>query len=97
MTLKSRLQKLANKLEPEPTKIYYMGWADCTWSASEGLFRRDDETKEEGTKYKKFKDKMKKKCVQYNKEPGGCMKELKDGIKYNFPPNNKHAKKYIMN
>ncbi len=56
----------------------------------------DDETKEEGTKYKKFKDKMKKKCVQYNKEPGGCMKELKDGIKNKFPPNNKHAKEYII-
>ena len=35
--LKSRLQKLANGLKPEATKLYYMGWADCTWSESEGL------------------------------------------------------------
>jgi len=47
MTLKSRLQKLANKLESEPTKIYYMGWADCTWSKSEGLVRQEDESNED--------------------------------------------------
>ena len=46
MTLKRRLQKLANKLSEE-VKIYYMGWADCTWSQSEGLFRQADESKEE--------------------------------------------------
>ena len=46
MTLKRRLQKLINKLKPEEVKIYYMGWADCTWSESEGLFRKKDETKE---------------------------------------------------
>lgn len=46
MTLKSRLKKLANTLQPEEVKIYYMGWADCTWSKSEGLFRQEDETKE---------------------------------------------------
>jgi hypothetical protein len=57
----------------------------------------DDETNEEGKKYKKFKDKMKQKCVQYNKEPGMCIKELKDGIKEKFPPNKKHAKEYKMN
>jgi hypothetical protein len=57
----------------------------------------DDETNEEGKKYKKFKDKMKQKCVQYNKEPGVCIKELKDGIKEKFPPNKKHAKEYRMN
>lgn len=45
MTLKSRLKKLANKLQPKPTKIYYMGWADCTWSESEGLFRQANESK----------------------------------------------------
>jgi hypothetical protein len=47
MTLKSRLQKLTDKLQPEEVKIYYMGWADCTWSESEGLFRQADESKED--------------------------------------------------
>jgi imidazoleglycerol phosphate synthase glutamine amidotransferase subunit HisH len=47
MTLKSRLQKLTDKLQPEEVKIYYMGWADCTWSESEGLFREADESKED--------------------------------------------------
>ena len=47
MTLKSRLQKLTNKLQPEEVKIYYMGWADCTWSESEGLFRQSEESKED--------------------------------------------------
>lgn len=47
MTLKSRLQKLTNKLKPEATIIYYMGWADCTWSKSEGLCRQSGESKEE--------------------------------------------------
>jgi hypothetical protein len=46
MTLKSRLEKLANKLKPAEAKIYYMGWADCTWSESEGLFRQTSESKE---------------------------------------------------
>lgn len=47
MTLKSRLEKLANKLKPKATKIYYMGWADCTWSESEGLIRQAGESKED--------------------------------------------------
>ena len=47
MTLKSRLQNLAAKLELEEVKIYYMGWADCTWSESEGLIRRGGESKED--------------------------------------------------
>jgi hypothetical protein len=46
MTLKSRLQRLTNKLQPEEVKIYYMGWADCTWSESEGLYRQANESKE---------------------------------------------------
>ncbi len=46
MTLKSRLQKLTNKLKPEEVTIYYMGWADCTWSESEGLHREEGESKE---------------------------------------------------
>ena len=47
MTLKTRLQKLATKLKPEEVKVYYMGWANCTWSESEGLVRQADESKEE--------------------------------------------------
>jgi hypothetical protein len=47
MTLKSRLQKLADKLKPEEVKIYYMGWADCTWSESEGLIRQANESKKD--------------------------------------------------
>jgi len=47
MTLKSRLQKLANKLEHKEVKIYYMGWADCTWSESEDLVRQAGESKED--------------------------------------------------
>lgn len=46
MTLKTRLQKLTNKLKPEAIKVHYFGWADCTWSESEGLFRQDSESKE---------------------------------------------------
>ena len=46
MTLKSRLQQLTKKLQPKAAKIYYMGWADCTWSESEGLFRQAGESKE---------------------------------------------------
>jgi hypothetical protein len=47
MTIKSRLQKLTNKLKPEATKIYFMGWADCTWSESEGLFRQAGESRDD--------------------------------------------------
>ena len=47
MTLKNRLQKLTNKLKPDEVKIYYMGWADCTWNESEGLKRQEGESKED--------------------------------------------------
>lgn len=47
MTHKSRLQKLTQRLKPESTKIYYMGWADCTWSESEGLTRLEGESKDD--------------------------------------------------
>ena len=47
MNIKSRLQKLTDKLKSEEVKIYYMGWADCTWSKSEGLFRQEGESKED--------------------------------------------------
>ena len=46
MTLKSRLQKLTIKIKPE-VEVHYFGWADCTWSESEGLFRQDGESKED--------------------------------------------------
>jgi hypothetical protein len=45
MTLKSRLRNLTNKIKPEAAKIYFMGWADCTWSESEGLTRQEGESK----------------------------------------------------
>ena len=47
MTLKTRLQKLTNKLKPEAIKVHYFGWADCTWSESEGLIRKEDESKDD--------------------------------------------------
>ena len=47
MTLKSRLQKLSAKLTPDAVKVHYFGWADCTWSESEGLFRQEGECKED--------------------------------------------------
>ena len=47
MTFINRLQKLTNKMQHEEVKIYYMGWADCTWSESEGLFRQAGESKED--------------------------------------------------
>ena len=47
MTLKSRLQKLTNKLKPDAVKLHYFGWKDCTWSKSEGLLRQDGESKED--------------------------------------------------
>jgi hypothetical protein len=47
MTLKSRLQKLAAKLETKEVKIYYMGWQDCTWSESEGLVRQAGESQDD--------------------------------------------------
>jgi hypothetical protein len=47
MNLKTRLQKLTNKFKSVEVKIYYMGWVDCTWSESEGLFRQAGESKED--------------------------------------------------
>ena len=47
MTLKSRLEKLTVKLKPDEIKIYYMGWADCSWSESEGLIRQEGESKDD--------------------------------------------------
>jgi hypothetical protein len=47
MTLKSRLQKLAAKLTPKNEEVHCFGWADCTWSTSEGLIRLNGESKED--------------------------------------------------
>lgn len=47
MTLKSRLNKLANKLKHEVAEVHYFGWAECTWSESEGLTRQVGESKED--------------------------------------------------
>lgn len=46
MTLKSRMQKLTAKLKPA-VEVHYFGWADCTWSQSEGLLRREGESRED--------------------------------------------------
>jgi hypothetical protein len=47
MTLKSRLDKLINKLKPEVQEVHFFGWADCTWSESEGLKRLEGESKDD--------------------------------------------------
>jgi hypothetical protein len=44
--LKIRLEKIEAKIEPLDT-VHYFGWADCTWSKSEGLTRLEDESKED--------------------------------------------------
>jgi hypothetical protein len=47
MTLKTRLQKLTNKLKPEVQEVHFFGWQDCTWSESEGLTRLQGESKDD--------------------------------------------------
>jgi hypothetical protein len=47
MTLKSRLQKLSAKLQPEVAEVHYFGWADCSWIESEGLKRQEGESKDD--------------------------------------------------
>ena len=44
--LKSRLEKIEAKIEP-PDTVHYFGWADCTWSESEGLKRQLGESQED--------------------------------------------------
>ena len=46
MSLATRIGKLEEKIAPKKEKIYFIGWANCTWSKSEGLFRQADESKE---------------------------------------------------
>ena len=60
----------------------------------------DDETNEEGKKYKKFKDKMIEKCEKYNKDPFMCIKDIRNSIDDYFHPDEihaKHAKRYNIN
>jgi hypothetical protein len=54
----------------------------------------DDETKEEGKNYKKFKDKMIEKCEQGNKPPSICIEELKNRIGNYFKPTNIRNEQY---
>ena len=47
MTLKTRLHKLTNKLKPKAQEVHFFGWADCSWSESEGLKRLEGESKDD--------------------------------------------------
>ena len=57
----------------------------------------DDETKEEGKKYKKFKDRMIEKCEQYNKKPAMCIEDIKGRIEDYFQPDETRAEQYNIN
>ena len=57
----------------------------------------DDETKEEGKKYKKFKDRMIEKCEQYNKKPTVCIEYIKGRIEDYFQPDETRAVQYNIN
>ena len=46
MSLATRIEKLEEKLRPKGNKVYFIGWTNCTWSESEGLFRQESESKE---------------------------------------------------
>jgi len=47
MSLATRIEKLEEKLRPKGDKVYFIGWANCTWSKSEGLIRQANELKED--------------------------------------------------
>lgn len=47
MSLATRIEKLERKIIPKNEKIYYIGWANCTWSKSEGLTRNINESKDD--------------------------------------------------
>ena len=60
----------------------------------------DDETNDEGKKYKKFKDKMIEKCEKYTKDPFMCIKDIRNSIEDYFHSDEihaKHAKRYNIN
>jgi len=46
MTLKSRLQKLEQTLQPNIKQVHFVGWMDCEWSECDGLIRKRNESKE---------------------------------------------------
>jgi hypothetical protein len=47
MTLESRLKKLELNLKKPVKKIHLLGWANCTWTKSEGLEKLVTESKQE--------------------------------------------------
>ena len=57
----------------------------------------DDETNEEGKKYKKFKVRMIEKCEQYNKKPDVCIEDIKGMVKDYFKPDETHNVQYNIN
>ena len=57
----------------------------------------DDETNDIGKKYKIFKDKMIKKCEQYNKEPSKCIEYIKERIEDYFQSEVNHTRQYTIN
>ena len=46
----------------------------------------DDDGNDEGKKYKKFKDLMIGRCIQYNKEPLLCLKDIREEIEDSWEP-----------
>ena len=56
----------------------------------------DDKTNDIGKKYKYFKYKMIKKCVQYNKEPSKCIEYIKERIEDYFQPDVNHTRQYTI-
>ena len=51
----------------------------------------DDETNEEGKKYKKFKNSMVDRCLQYNTDPVMCLKDIREVIEDRFYPQDGHV------
>lgn len=47
MTLKNRLQRVTNKLKPNISEIYCIGWSNCTWTRAEGLEKLTRESHQE--------------------------------------------------
>ncbi len=47
MNLESKLKKLEVTLKKPVQEIYLFGWANCTWTKSEGLEKLPTESKQE--------------------------------------------------
>lgn len=47
MSLASRIGKLEQKLTPKKEEVYFIGWANCSWTKSEGLTRQKGESKKD--------------------------------------------------